>query len=391
MARFFGTIEKQKTNWRMRVTTGYKENGTPIRASRTTTTKNAAQREKELAAFIAELERGEYIAPSKMTYQQFIEEEYIPKQAKHQQGIKAFENRSSHFKNHIFPRFGQTQISKISTLQIVTFLHDLQQEGVRTNKKDTRPLSVRTVCDIFKMVRTSLETAKAWGIIKSNPCDLVKLPSSAASKVSYYTPEEVDFIYSKLADEPLDFQMMICIAICTGCRVGELAALERKHLYMIDRNAIKFENTIITPTGIGVQLKESTKNETTGYVSIPTWLSEMLKIYLSDYEELRGSIDITSEFEKHEFIFYNLMNGKPLRPDSIYQRWIRFLARNKIRHLKFHALRHTSATLLIKENVHLKVIQQRLRHKKHATTADIYSHVLVESDDSAASTFKKPF
>ncbi|MBC1210539.1 tyrosine-type recombinase/integrase [Listeria booriae] len=160
---------------------------------------------------------------------------------------------------------------------------------------------------------------------------------------------------------------------------------------MIDRNAIKFENTIITPTGIGVQLKESTKNETTGYVSIPTWLSEMLKIYLSDYEELRGSIDITSEFEKHEFIFYNLMNGKPLRPDSIYQRWIRFLARNKIRHLKFHALRHTSATLLIKENVHLKVIQQRLRHKKHATTADIYSHVLVESDDSAASTFKKPF
>lgn len=388
--RYFGSIEKLKTGWRMSVTVGYNEKGNPIRVRRMTKTKSGPQREKELNIFINELENGDYIAPAAMTFKQFIEDEYNPKQAKQQQGIKTRENRGSHFQNHVFPRIGQVQLSKLSTLQMVTFLHDIQQEGVRTNEKDKRPLSVRTVIDIFKMVRTALETAKTWGIIKSNPCDGVKLPSAGAQVPSFYTPEEIDFIYSKLAEEPLDLQVMLCIAICTGCREGELVALERKHLPE-NRLAIKFENTIIAPAGVGAQLKESTKNETTGFVSIPKWLSDMIAVYLEDYDIIRGAIDIEEAWASHEFLFYNHSTGRPLRPDSIYQRWVRFLARYKIRHLKFHALRHTSATLLIKENVHIKVVQQRLRHKKYGTTADIYSHVLEESDDSAASTFKKPF
>ncbi|AQY50469.1 hypothetical protein PWEIH_00435 [Listeria weihenstephanensis FSL R9-0317] len=388
--RYFGNIEKLKTGWRLSVTVGYNENGNPTRVRRMTKTKSAVQREKELMAFIDELENGDYVPPATMTFKQFIENEYIPKQATQQQGIKTREIRNSHFQNHIFPRIGHVQLSKLSTLQMVTFLHDIQQEDVRADEDDKRPLSTSTVCDIFKMVRTALETAKTWGVIKSNPCTGVRLPSERAKAPSYYTPEEIDFIYSKLAKEPLDLQVMICIAICTGCREGELVALERKHL-LKDRLAIKFENNIIAPTKLGVQLKESTKNEMTGSVSIPKWLLDMITVYLSDYDDVRDAIQIEEKWASHEFLFYNHFNGKPLRPDSVYQRWIRFLARYKIRHLKFHALRHTSATLLIKENVHLKVIQQRLRHKKHATTADIYSHVLEESDDNAASTFKKPF
>jgi integrase len=58
------------------------------------------------------------------------------------------------------------------------------------------------------------------------------------------------------------------------------------------------------------------------------------------------------------FIFGNEF-GKPLRPDSISQWWRRFLEKNKIKKISFHDLRHSSATLLINEGVHAKVISGR--------------------------------
>ncbi|WP_311775719.1 tyrosine-type recombinase/integrase [Listeria booriae] len=60
-------------------------------------------------------------------------------------------------------------------------------------------------------------------------------------------------------------------------------------------------------------------------------------------------------------------------------------------HIRFHDLRHTSATLLISQGEHIKVVQERLRHKSMITTADTYAHVLQETHKKAAESFKKPF
>ncbi|WP_277620200.1 tyrosine-type recombinase/integrase [Listeria cornellensis] len=58
---------------------------------------------------------------------------------------------------------------------------------------------------------------------------------------------------------------------------------------------------------------------------------------------------------------------------------------------RFHDLRHTSATLLIAQGQHIKVVQERLRHKSMVTTADTHAHVLQETHKKAADSFKKPF
>ncbi|MDQ4099507.1 MAG: tyrosine-type recombinase/integrase, partial [Chloroflexota bacterium] len=49
-----------------------------------------------------------------------------------------------------------------------------------------------------------------------------------------------------------------------------------------------------------------------------------------------------------------------------------------------HGLRHTNATLLILAGVPLKVVSERLGHASVAITADVYAHVTVEADRSAA-------
>ncbi len=71
--------------------------------------------------------------------------------------------------------------------------------------------------------------------------------------------------------------------------------------------------------------------------------------------------------------------------------------RNLIRHFKirlgrarlsptfrFHDLRHTCATVLLKQGVHVKFVQELLGHADIALTLNIYSHVLPDMGDAAA-------
>jgi integrase len=99
---------------------------------------------------------------------------------------------------------------------------------------------------------------------------------------------------------------------------------------------------------------------------------------------------LDKEWKDHYFVFSNEL-GKPIRPDSISQWWARFIKKNNLKKIRFHDLRHTSATLLINEGVHAKVISERLGHADISTTMNIYGHVLAEADQTAAAHFDNFF
>jgi integrase len=78
-------------------------------------------------------------------------------------------------------------------------------------------------------------------------------------------------------------------------------------------------------------------------------------------------------------------DGSPLRPHSLGQEWVRFLARNSILpRIRFYDLRHAHATHLFSSGVHPKVASARLGHSKVGITLDLYSHVLPNMQADAA-------
>ncbi|MBC1921947.1 site-specific integrase [Listeria grayi] len=379
--RYFGSIEKLKTGWRLRVTVGYNENGRPIRRSKTTKTKNAKEREKELNRFIDELEKNGYEAPSKLTFKEFVENEWLPKHAQRYLAYKTYNEYHSQIKRRLYPIIGGVQLDKISTIQIVNLIDTLQKSD--SNLVTGEILSARTIRNIYFALSSVLETAVEWKVLATNPAKGVKLPKIKKRPPTIYTPEDIAQLDKALAKEPIQMQAMIYIALITGCREAELAALEWKHIDFVE-NEITFEQTAIMVVGEGVRIKPGTKNGETGKVDIPTWLSALLE----SYKPL--SLPGTGEWTGHHFLFAD-PTGKPFRPDSYYQRWKRLTERHGLPSIRFHDLRHTSATLLLNNGLDIKVIQERLRHKSFNTTADIYSHVLKEKQQEAANTFKNPF
>ena len=77
-------------------------------------------------------------------------------------------------------------------------------------------------------------------------------------------------------------------------------------------------------------------------------------------------------------------NGEPFHPDSITQKWERFITRQQLPQIRLHDLRHSNATALIAAGVSAKVVQHRLGHANVSITLNTYTHVLPSMDEEAA-------
>ena len=84
------------------------------------------------------------------------------------------------------------------------------------------------------------------------------------------------------------------------------------------------------------------------------------------------------------WVFCNTKGG-PLRRSHFHRQTFKpLLKRAELPDIRFHDLRHTSATLLLSAGVHPKVVQERLGHSQISVTLDTYSHVLPTLQREAA-------
>jgi integrase len=78
------------------------------------------------------------------------------------------------------------------------------------------------------------------------------------------------------------------------------------------------------------------------------------------------------------------LDGSPWKPDTMSSAFSKFIRRLDLPVVRFHDLRHTHATLLLREGVHPKIVSERLGHSGIGLTMDTYSHVLPGMQQEAA-------
>jgi len=85
-----------------------------------------------------------------------------------------------------------------------------------------------------------------------------------------------------------------------------------------------------------------------------------------------------------EDLVFTSRTGKPILPRNVNRALEAVLRRAGLPQLRFHDLRHSHATLLLKEGVNPRVVQERLGHSTVAMTLQVYSHVLPDLQKEAA-------
>lgn len=116
-------------------------------------------------------------------------------------------------------------------------------------------------------------------------------------------------------------------------------------------------------------------------VKLPQTVLEELKRHLRQQLELK--LKLGPAYSDGGFVC-GWEDGRPFNPDWLNRAFRRLLAHFGLPPIRFHDLRHTHATLLLREGVPVKVIAERLGHSTTSFTQDIYSHVLPEMQDRAA-------
>lgn len=309
--------------------------------------------------------------------------------AKQHYSARSFHDNCTHLEKRILPIFGDIKLKDIKKVDVVFFVGDLQKKKRRLDGKESE-LAPSTIHNIYKAFASIMNVAVEWNLIEESPCKNIKLPKLKYEEGKAYSEEQVKLLFERLNNrETAEKRLLVELAVVSAARQGELVALEEKHLN-IENNTLLIEQALVNLTGDGIIIKE-TKGKRKRVVTIPSnilndlvTLAAVKKYQLEEAGEERV-------WEGHTFLFSNEF-GKPYRPDSISQWWDRFMKKNPdLPRIRFHDLRHTSATLLIHAGEHPKVIQSRLGHSNITTTMNTYGHLLQETDQRASSHFDKLF
>jgi integrase len=93
-------------------------------------------------------------------------------------------------------------------------------------------------------------------------------------------------------------------------------------------------------------------------------------------------------WQDQDLIFPSTL-GTSMDPRNLGRQFKAMLRKSGLPDIRFHDLRHTAATLLLRQGVHPKVVQERLGHSQISLTLDTYSHVVPGMQEDAAQVIDK--
>ena len=259
--------------------------------------------------------------------------------------------------------FGNKDITlqDIKPKHIQDFYSHLLEEG----------LSGNTVKHYHANIRKALQYAMRTDIIPSNPADKVELPKIQKYNPSFYTSDEVKGLLSEVVGTKLEIPVMI------DCFYG----FRRSEVIGLKWSAIDFEkktitiNHTITQSNGKLIIRDKTKNNSSKR-SLP--LEPIVETFLVELKEKQEeNKKLCGNSYNKDWLEYICVDdcGNLIRPDYVTETFLKLLKKRKLKQIRFHDLRHTCASILLKNGANMKEIQAWLGHSTYNTTADIYAHL----------------
>mgnify|MGYP002537014024 FL=1 len=231
-----------------------------------------------------------------------------------------------------------------------------------------------TIAHYTSNMNTALKGAVIAEIIPSNPMDRIESVKKEVYIPEFYTDDELIELIEVIKAQKLELPLTL----------GIIYGLRREEILGLTWNAVDFKNKSITirkTVGRGKYdgvtqflIKDIPKNKSS-YRTLPMFdfIADLLKKYKEKYklnEKIFGNTYIT---DYKDFICL-MDNGELVKPDYVDRTFSKILKENGFRHIRLHDLRHSCATLLLRNGVPLPEIQKWLGHSNIITTQR-YSHL----------------
>ena len=287
---------------------------------------------------------------------------------------------ASMIQNPIAPYFQQRGIT-LGGLQAV----DIQMFYTSQLKR----VSANTVIHYHAIIHRALKYAVKTDLIDVNPADKVERPRKDRFTASFYDGNEVNRLFQAARGTPLELPVML--AAFYGLRRSEVVGLKWDAIDFENKTiAIRHTVTVCAEKGRRIEVAADTTKTASSRRTLPLVPAFQTKLAALKEQQEKNRI-LCGRSYCADYLGYVLVDamGNRLKLSYISTAFPVLLKRNGLRPIRFHDLRHSCASLLLKNGVPMKQIQEWLGHSDFSTTANIYAHLDAGSKLTSAQAMEK--
>lgn len=267
-------------------------------------------------------------------------------------------------------------------------------------------ISFSVIEKVHAIIRSSLNQALRWDYLRgANPAMAVELPRQKKKQRDAWTDSEASYALS-LCDDPI---LKLCMFLALGCsmRIGEILGLTWDCVHM-ESELIQNDEAFLT---VEKELRRVTKKSMDAlrmngrddvFLTFPEWKktncttslvlkspkteSSVRNIYLpqtvaeallanrATQESLKE--DLADEYQDFGIVIAQ-PNGRPYEEHQILQKFKALIAKNNLKPVVFHSLRHSSTSVKLKlSGGDIKAVQGDTGHAQANMVTDVYSHIM---------------
>lgn len=309
---------------------------------------------------------GSYIKLSKAIYGEYLLEWFSSRKGK--LASQTIKSNESYIKNHIVPMIGHIKLADLNALHIEKFINDLREKG----------LAEGTIKKMYAIISSSLISASKKDIIPKNVASYAdNKPKVKRKQVEVWDDIETRRFLEHTATQKTRYYIAFHLALATGMRQGEILGLRWMDVDL-NRKIISVRQTL---SHDGKEFGTPKTESSIRSITIDEVTVEALKKHRNMITQEKWSKD--DSYVDNDLVVCTKY-GTPCFPKDLDTVWNRLRESAKLRKITFHDLRHTHASLLLKNNTHPKVVSERLGHSSIQITLDLYSHLFPNMQEDAA-------
>lgn len=321
---------------------------------------------------MAELSRNTYLPPTRLTFTEFVEDQWLPAQRTRVRPgtLELYKQEWKRVK----PRLGNFQLRSISPARLQSLYADLLESGNRKRE----PLSPRSVQITHAFVHRCLVDAVRWGLLDRNPADLVDKPTAPRPEMRVWTPTQVRVFLECTGKERL--APLWRLLATTGLRRGEALGLRWTDVDL-ENARISVQQSLLEYRKGRANFGEPKTSNARRSIDLDAQTVAALKKWRVQLGETQ--LRAGAAYERSPLVFVDEL-GRPLKPETVSRTFQRLEGQAGLPHIRLHGLRHSHATAMLAAGISPKVAQERLGHFSVSLTLDTYSHTIAGMQAEAA-------
>lgn len=283
------------------------------------------------------------------------------------------DDKISKMNNHFLPYFGEKKMCDVTHMDLQKWIKNLMKKDSMRHNADgeVTKLSATTIHNVYNIVRAFFTWASSedeGNIISKTPCRKIELPEMEDYEKEILEDEDIEKFISFIDELSVQNQCAFLIPLFSGLRRGEVLGLKWKNIDFVNKQITVAKS--FSKTKSRGEEEKKTKNKKTRTVSMNDLVMTCLS-KLKEEQDLQKQL-LGKNYKDVGKVFVDEL-GNPLSPNAIGNRWRRFRDKKLNKHVTYHGLRASYASLLSYYNVPLKDIQELLGHSDIRVTTKHYT------------------